>query len=105
MKHPHRGAMLLIALLMAASLVSIPPAGGAVEPKLPMRVPDNPPGEQYGEPDVPPHGAPGLGRNNWIYFVLSMRMIPPNLVRIAPSRQPQPGRAAVLQERAHRRTR
>jgi hypothetical protein len=105
MKQPHRGAMLLIALLMAASLVSIPPAGGAAEPKLPMRVPDQPPGEQYGEPDVPPHGAPCLGRNNWISFVLSARMIPPNLVRIAQVRQAQPRRAIVVQERAQCRKR
>lgn len=105
MKQPHRGTMLLIALLMAASLVSIPRTGGAVESKLPMRVPDYPPGEQYGEPDVPPHGAPCLGRNNWISFVLTARMIPPNLVRVAPLRKAQPGRAIVPQERAQRRKR
>jgi hypothetical protein len=84
MKQPHRGTMLLIALLMAASLVSTPCAGGAVEPKLPLRVPDYPPGEQYGDPEIP-DTSPRLVRYpaTWNDFLLALRQA--TLVRLLPS--------------------
>jgi hypothetical protein len=76
--------MFLIALLMAASLVSMPPAGGAAEPKLPMRVPDYPPGEQYGDPEIP-DTSPRLVRYpaTWNDLLLALRRAA--IVRMLPS--------------------
>ena len=84
MKQPHRGAMLLIALLMAASLVSMPPAGGAAEPKLPMRVPDNGPGDLYGDPEVP-NGGPRAMRYPVVWDQIPFAIRQALIARILPS--------------------
>jgi hypothetical protein len=76
--------MLLIALLMAASLVSTPCAGGAVEPKLPLRVPDYPPGEQYGDPEVP-NGGPRAVRYPVVWDQVSFAVRQAIIARFLPS--------------------
>jgi hypothetical protein len=94
MKQPRRGTMLLIALLMAASLVSTPCAGGAVEPKLPLRVPDYPPGEQYGDPDIPPWSPRGLVSLPAFKWVLTVRLAPAGTIVVWSSvPSPQAARA------------
>jgi hypothetical protein len=58
MRQPRRRAMVLIALLTAASLAMTPRVGGAAWPRLMTRYPDQLPGDMFGEPDIPPTGRP-----------------------------------------------
>ncbi len=99
MKQPHRGALILAALLMAASMVLTPRMGGAAWTKPPLKYPDYPPGEQYGDPEIP-DGSPRLVRYPVILDRLMFALKRMSLSRL-PQASPNQSRPAKASRPSH----